>query len=213
MKPADLITLEALIRPAVDGQGYELVDLEWKREQGGNVLRLYIDRLSGQGYVSLDDCAKISHEVSTLLDVHEAFPGVYNLEVSSPGVNRPLKRPADFARFISQRAKVRLRPEAARPMTSAPHAEESVPRRNFLGKIKSVQNDTLRLITDDAGEVDLCISEIDKANLVYEPETPSKKLTAKAPPRNRSGPARGDRPGPDTGPKRGGSSQEPGNRH
>src|SRR5688500_13099046 len=106
----DLHKLEALVRPAVEGQGYELVEIEWKREQVGWVFRLFIDKRPGEGYVSHEDCVNVSREVSALLDVHDALPTAhYSLEVSSPGVNRPLKRSADFNRFVGKRVKVRLR--------------------------------------------------------------------------------------------------------
>jgi ribosome maturation factor RimP len=170
MKPIDLNALTELVRPAVEAAGYELVDIEWRREQVGWVFRLFIDRRPGQGYVSHEDCANVSREVSVLLDVHDILPANYHLEVSSPGVNRPLKRPADFARFVGQRAKVRLRGEAARPWPGpAPAGEAPVPRRNFQGKIKDVSGNVVRLQVDDAGDVELAVEEMEKANLVYEP--------------------------------------------
>lgn len=163
MKPVDLHTLEQFVRPAVEGQGYDLVDLEWKREQGGWVFRLYIDRRPGEGYVSHDDCVSVSREVSALLDVHDALPGRYNLEVSSPGLNRPLKRAADFLRFVGQRAKVRLRGDAAlQGFAGAP------PRRNFSGVIAAVEGDTVSLKLDGAELVKLPTPAIEKAHLVYE---------------------------------------------
>jgi ribosome maturation factor RimP len=160
--PVDMQALDQLIRPAVEGQGYELVDLLWKREQGGWVLRILIDRQPGMGYISVEDCAAVSREVSALLDVHDLLPGHYNLEVSSPGVERPLKRSADFARFLGQRAKVRLK------STPAGSPKEAGPRRNFVGTIQSVEGNIVRLHTEDAGTVDLDIDEIERANLIYE---------------------------------------------
>lgn len=162
----DLHKLDALVRPAVEGQGYELVELEWRREQVGWVFRLYIDRQPGQGYVSHEDCVNVSREVSALLDVHDALPTNYHLEVSSPGVNRPLKRAADFARFLGQKAKVRLREEAALPVDNGPAG--SVPRRNFTGKIEAVEGETVCLHVEGADVVRLPVGAMEKAHLVYE---------------------------------------------
>jgi ribosome maturation factor RimP len=159
----DLQKLDALIRPAVEGQGYELVDLEWKREPVGWVFRLYIDRRPGQGYVSHEDCVNVSRETSALLDVHDVLPEHYHLEVSSPGVNRPLKRAVDFSRFVGKRAKVRLREEEA-----LPGPEGTAPRRNFTGKIESVDGDLVCLHLDGADLVRLPVAAMEKAHLVYE---------------------------------------------
>ena len=166
MKAVDLHALEDLLRPAVEAQDYELVSVFWGREQAGNVLRLTIDRMPGQGYVSHEDCVRVSREASALLDVHDILPAAYSLEVSSPGVDRPLRRSADFVRFVGQRAKVRLRP-------SAPQSEKGLPpprpgvaaQRNFVGNIDAVNGEVVRLHDESAGPVDLHIAEIEKANL------------------------------------------------
>ena len=170
MKPIDLKALEDLLRPAVDAQGYELVSVAWVREQVGTVFRLIIDRLPGQGYVSHEDCVRVSREVSALLDVHEVLPGDYSLEVSSPGIDRPLKRSADFARFVGERAKVRLRPSAAQTEKGLPAPKPGVaPQRNFVGKIESVAGpvggEVIRLADESSGPVELHLAEIEKANL------------------------------------------------
>lgn len=175
MAAPKLTALEELIRPAVDGQGYELVELEWSRQLVGNVLRVTIDRLPDQGFVSHDDCVRVSREVSALLDLNDQLvPGAYSLEVSSPGVDRPLKKSADFSRFIGQRAKVRLRAEAPRSLAAQDLSPDPVsgepkkPRRNFVGTIDSVEGDQVRLLVEGAGRFDLYIPEMEKANLIYE---------------------------------------------
>ena len=169
MKAVDLHALEDLLRPAVDAQGYELVSVFWGREQGGNVCRLTIDRLPGQGYVSHEDCVCVSREVSALLDVHDVLPGAYSLEVSSPGVDRPLKKSADFARFIGKKAKVRLRPDAVQSFDlQGPQRPDSVPRRNFSGTIDAVEGDRVKISVEGAGQFELVIGEIEKANAVFE---------------------------------------------
>ena len=169
MKPVDLKALHKLIEPAVDGQGYELVDLEWTRGVSGWVLRVTIDRLPEQGHVSHQDCVAVAREVSALLDVHDALPGAYSLEVSSPGVDRPLKKSADFARFIGKKAKVRLRPDAVQSFDlQGPQRPDSVPRRNFSGTIDAVEGDRVKISVEGAGQFELVIGEIEKANAVFE---------------------------------------------
>jgi ribosome maturation factor RimP len=170
MKPVDLQALQDLLRPAVEGQDYELCELTWRREQGGYVLRLTIDRMPGQGYVSHDDCTRVSREVSALLDVHDVLPAAYSLEVSSPGIERPLKRSADFVRFVGQRVRVRMRPVAEPPPGPlVPHGPQAGtqgrPQRNFVGKIDSVAGEVVRLLDESSGPVELHIAEMEKANL------------------------------------------------
>ena len=169
MKPVDLKALHKLIEPAVDGQGYELVELEWTRGPSGWVLRVTIDRLPGQGHVSHQDCVAVSREVSALLDVHDVLPVAYSLEVSSPGVDRPLKKSADFARFLGKKAKVRLRPDATQSFAlQGPQRPDSVPRRNFSGTIDAVDGDRVKISVEGAGQFELVIGEIEKANAVFE---------------------------------------------
>ncbi|MCS6913130.1 MAG: ribosome maturation factor RimP [Myxococcales bacterium] len=162
-RPVDVAALEELVRPAVQGQGYELVDLTWKREPGGWVLRLLIDRPAGAGRISHHDCVSVSREVSALLDVHDPIPGPYNLEVSSPGVDRPLKRLEDFQRFVGCRARVRLRQDAALPgAAGARH------RRGFTGTIEAIEGDRVRLRVDGEGVISLSIGAMERANVICE---------------------------------------------
>jgi ribosome maturation factor RimP len=96
-----------IVEPVVLEAGCELVDVEHRREGRGAVLRLLIDKAGG---VSLDELTRVSREVSDLLDAEpEAVPGAYTLEVSSPGINRPLTRPAHFAAYVGKRVHVRTR--------------------------------------------------------------------------------------------------------
>jgi ribosome maturation factor RimP len=96
-------TLETLLHPVVEDMGYELVDLQLRSETGRWVLRLLVDRPGG---ITLDECARLSREVSPHLEVADLLPFRYVLEVSSPGIKRPLKRPAEFARFAGERVEV-----------------------------------------------------------------------------------------------------------
>lgn len=97
-------SLEALLQPVVEDLGFEFVGLEIKSELGRSCLRLLIDRPGG---ITLDECAMLSREVGPHLEVADPFLGKYALEVSSPGIQRPLKRPQDFERFIGHRVVVR----------------------------------------------------------------------------------------------------------
>ena len=155
MKPVDLTKLQSLVEPVVTGQGYELVDVEFKNELGAWVLRIYIDKLGAEGGVGLDDCAQVSRELSAVLDVEDAIPGHYSLEVSSPGLNRPLKKEADFRRFVGKKAKIRTR---------HPVGES---RRNFSGTLVSVAEGKVKIdVGDQVCEVP--VDDVEKANLVYE---------------------------------------------
>ena len=96
-------TLEKLLRPVVEDMGFELVDLQLRSESGRWVLRLLVDRPGG---ITLDECARVSREVSPHLEVADLLHARYVLEVSSPGIKRPLKRAEEFVRFAGQRVEV-----------------------------------------------------------------------------------------------------------
>lgn len=97
--------IERLIDPILIEKSFELVDLEYKSEGKGKIVRVFIDK---QGGVNMDDCSVVSRELSILLDVHDIIPGSYNLEVSSPGLTRQLKKPADFGKNIGKKLRLKL---------------------------------------------------------------------------------------------------------
>ncbi|EQD44345.1 protein belonging to Uncharacterized protein family UPF0090, partial [mine drainage metagenome] len=97
--------LIALIEPVIERLGYELVDLDYGAGRGSALVRLYIDRHGGVG---IEDCERVSREVSALLDVEDPIPTAYTLEVSSPGFDRVLRTRAHFARFAGERVFVEL---------------------------------------------------------------------------------------------------------
>jgi len=106
-KPAEIKTqdIRQIAEPLCESEGIELVHLEYQREPGGRVLRLYIDKPGG---ITLDDCTHISRQLSDLLDVCTTMPETgYSLEVSSPGINRPLGKEIDFERFKGNTVKIR----------------------------------------------------------------------------------------------------------
>jgi ribosome maturation factor RimP len=144
--------LQELVRGVVEPMGYELVGVEYLTGQpGGSLLRVYIDR---EGGVTLDDCAAVSHQLSGVLDVEDPIPGNYNLEISSPGLDRPLFEPEHFERFAGRKVNVRL--------------ESTVPgRRRYKGKLLGLEEGKVLVEVD--GEVHaLNLDEVRDARLVPE---------------------------------------------
>ena len=143
--------LTQLFEPVVESMGYELVGVEFNAGGGGHgTLRVYIDREQG---VSLDDCAAISHQLSGILDVEEPIQQAYDLEISSPGIDRPLFKLADFERFIGKTAKIKL-------------AVGVQGRKNFKGRLQAVADTKLITIEVDGEQYDLPYADIARANLV-----------------------------------------------
>ncbi len=140
--------LQELIDKTVAGLGYELVDVE--QSPRGRVLRLFIDKADKTGGIDVEDCALVSNQVSRVLAVENV--DYDRLEVSSPGLDRVLKKPADFERFAGSEINLRLR----LPMSG---------RRNFNGVLRGMQDGKVCL-TMDTGEVELDLGNIDKARLV-----------------------------------------------
>jgi len=141
--------LHKLFEPGVQALGFELVDVEYAADGGRNVLRVYIDRPDG---ITVDDCAKVSRQVSAVLDVEDPIPEGYTLEVSSPGLDRPLVKRADFERFAGQDVKVRMR-------------EAVSGRRNFKGMLVGVEGDAI-VVNVDQERFSLPIARIERARLV-----------------------------------------------
>ncbi len=152
--------LEALIEPVVTGLGYDLVGVEYLGRGRSGLLRVYIDLPGG---VTVEDCERVSHQVSGLLDVEDPIPGSYHLEVSSPGLDRPLFKARDFARFAGRRAQLRL----ARPLEGRLEG-----RRRVTGTLRGLEEGEagtrVRLALDEGGELSLDLEEIDSARLVPE---------------------------------------------
>jgi ribosome maturation factor RimP len=143
--------LHELLEPGVRALGFELILAEFVGEGHRHVLRVYIDGPDG---VTVDDCAAVSHQLSAVLDVEEPFRGEYDLEVSSPGADRPLVTREHFARVIGRRVKVRLK----QPRDG---------RRNFKGPLREVADD--RIVIELDGELtELPMESIERARLVPE---------------------------------------------
>jgi ribosome maturation factor RimP len=141
----------ALAEPILGEMGFELVDAEYLSEHGRWVLRLYIDK---DGGITIDDCANVSRELEAIIDIKDIIDHEYVLEVSSPGLNRPLKKEKDFILVIGKQIKVRMR----NPIDG---------RKNFSGRLRDYQDKNIHLEID--GElITLPWPDVEKANLVYE---------------------------------------------
>jgi ribosome maturation factor RimP len=142
-----------LAAPLVKSEGMEIVDIEFRYEgsRGGKVLRLYLDK---EGGPNVDDLSRVSHQLSELLDTQDVVPGTYTLEVSSPGINRPLKRPEHFARFVGKRIRVRTR--------------DSIDgRRSFLGTLQEVLENQITLKQEGA-QYQIPFAVIEKSNYEHD---------------------------------------------
>lgn len=140
-----------IIRPILTSEGMELIDIEYRREGKGWVLRLFIDKKGG---VTLDDCTNVSHQIGDLIEVKEIIDHPYILEVSSPGLNRPLKNISDFERFKGKQVKIK-----ARKLIDG--------RRNFKGTLMGYDHGIVR-IAIDSEIYGIPYKEIVKANLIYD---------------------------------------------
>ncbi|RLA05073.1 MAG: ribosome maturation factor RimP [Gammaproteobacteria bacterium] len=146
---AGISQLNKMLAPVVEGLGYEFVGLEYKPVSGQSVLRIYIDQEQG---INVDDCAKVSRQISAVLDVEDPISGEYTLEVSSPGLDRPLFHADHYQQFQGAKVKCKLR----MPFDG---------RRNFTGKLLESNETTITLSIDNES-VELFIDDIEKANLV-----------------------------------------------
>jgi ribosome maturation factor RimP len=145
--------LMRLLEPPIEALGYELVDIEFAREGQGGVLRIFIDRCAENSSISVtvDDCARVSHAVSQVLETQDPIKGHYTLEVSSPGFDRILRTRAHFERFVGERI----------------FAELKLPidgRRRFVGVLKSIADDEI-LMEVDGKDHSLPLERIQKARL------------------------------------------------
>ena len=143
--PREPAELRNLIEPAVTALGYELVGVEFSR----NLLRVYIDHEAG---ISADDCRKVSYQVSGVLDVEDPISGQYSLEISSPGLDRPLFQACDFERFAGQQVTLKL----------------TVPvegRRKYKGLLVGLDEERV-IVNAEGQEFRFLLDQIDQANLV-----------------------------------------------
>jgi len=141
--------LTDLLSPVVESMGFELVGVEFHGTEHHGLLRIYIDHENG---IVVDDCAAVSRQISALLDVEDPITQAYDLEVSSPGVNRPLFKADDYQKFSGSQAKIKL-------------GVALDGRKNFTGTLHGFENDQV-LIEVDNETYELPFHDIAKANLI-----------------------------------------------
>jgi len=160
MQKDSLTKIDTLVMPILDDLGYELVDIQLQQDGRQMALRLFIDKPGG---ITLDNCVAVSREVSAILEIEDPIKSAYRLEVSSPGLDRPLKKPADFERFSGQKIKLRtlhlLDPD-----------QRGNSRKTFVGVLLGLEGDQVRLEQSDkpGGLALIPLDEIEKANLEEE---------------------------------------------
>jgi ribosome maturation factor RimP len=142
-----------LAAPLAEGEGMEIVDIQFRHEgsRQGKVLRLYLDKENGP---NVDDLARVSRQLGELLDVHDAVEGAYTLEVSSPGINRPLKKREHFERYVGKRIRVRTR-------------EMIDGRRSFLGVLEAVSRSQIT-VKQEGKVYRIDLSDIERSNYEHD---------------------------------------------
>jgi len=143
--------VEEISESLVVAEGMELVDLEYRKEGARWTLRLFIDK---EGGVTVDDCARISRELGDLLDVKDVIPQAYVLEVSSPGLNRRIRKKEDFSRFAGQKVQLWL-------------LSPKDGRRKIMGELVGVEGEEV-VVTATDGRFSVPLTDIAKAHLIYE---------------------------------------------
>jgi ribosome maturation factor RimP len=151
-----LVEVEAMVRPVVESAGLELVDVAFHREQGRRILRVLVDRDPVEGGLDLETIAEVSGRISRRLDLEGFDPpgGRYELEVSSPGVERPLKQPLDFAKRVGEKVKVKT----VEPVEGA---------RTFVGTISEASPTQVTIVTEE-GERRIAFDNVSSARTVFE---------------------------------------------
>ena len=141
--------LQQILEPVLEAMGYELVGVEFHRMHANALLRVYIDKESG---VNVDDCQQVSHQISGILDVEDPIPSRYTLEVSSPGLDRPLFKAEDFVRFAGRQVRIHL----DLPLNG---------RRKLVGLLRGLRGEEVVLELEGL-ELLVPLDRIEKARLV-----------------------------------------------
>ncbi|MBW2038661.1 MAG: ribosome maturation factor RimP [Deltaproteobacteria bacterium] len=144
--------VEGMLQPLLESEGLSLVDIEYKWERGGWVLRVYIDK---EGGVTVDDCVQVNKELGQLLDVEDIIPTSYSLEVSSPGLDRPLKKEEDFIKYSGKKVRIKTRDYVSG-------------RRNFKGDLLGCAEGKVMVKVEGREVFMIPLSSIIKANLEIE---------------------------------------------
>ena len=163
-------TVWEIAEPIAEELGFEIVDLELRGSSRQTLIRVYLDSLAGTG-VTIDDCAEVSRRLTDAMDAEPVLAEGYMLEVSSPGVNRPLRRARHFVQASGERVRVRLRA----PLDG---------RKQVFGRLTQVGEDSVTVIEDDQSETTIAFADMTKANVEFEfeaPKKPKKGSTRKEP--------------------------------
>lgn len=161
--------LEEMVAPQVKNLGYELLDLEYqvKSPQGGPVLRLFIENPSGAP-ISFEDCVAVDHGLDAYFESAEfeaVLADTFTLEVSSPGLDRPLKKPNDYIRYEGKKAQIKtFRPLTAEEMANSKYFEHHQKQKNFVGILRGYAEESVELETDNE-RFRIPFALITKANL------------------------------------------------
>ena len=147
----NLSHLWELFEPVIEGMGYELIEIEHVPNPKHGILRLYIDKEDG---ITIDDCSDVSQQISALIDVEDPVKGHFNLEISSPGMDRPLRKVKDFQRFTGALVKLK---------TAVPFDGQ----RNFKGHLQHADDDVV-VIATDTEEISIPMHALEKARIVPE---------------------------------------------
>ncbi len=160
MREDNLTQIETLVLPILDDLGYELVDLQLQQDGKQLALRIFVDKPAG---ITLDDCVEVSREVSAILEVEDPIRSAYRLEVSSPGLDRPLKKATDFERFVGKKARLKSK-------NLIDPDQRGTTRKTFVGTLLGFEDDNVRLeLTDkQGGVIAIPLADLDKANLEEE---------------------------------------------
>lgn len=169
LRGIDRAKLDALVEPIVRAFGAEVVDIEWRREQPGWVLRVLLEKVgaaaskmtTAAAAVDLDLCSNVARELSTALDADDVVPHAYSLEVGSPGLERDLRRPADYERFLGERAKVKVH-------------EAVAGQKVLVGKLGPLEGGVLTLQDGGVARA-IPLNNVAHARLVFEMTSTPKK--------------------------------------
>jgi ribosome maturation factor RimP len=159
--------IDALIRPSIEDLGFDVVRIRITAQRGTQVLQIMAEPHGDTREMTVQDCAQISRHVSAILDVEDPISGAYNLEVSSPGIDRPLTSAEDFTRFIGHEASV----EMEWPVEG---------RKRFKGAIVSVEDGEVLLKLDEKNDAKLAVSDMQQAKLVLTDELIQEHLKKRA---------------------------------
>lgn len=157
MAPGDIVgQIRTIASRVADSYGLEIFDVQFRREAQGMVLRIQIDRpgpaARAEDSVSVEDCANVSRDLSAILDVEDVVPAAYTLEVSSPGLDRPLRQPRDYERFAGRRAKIVTR-------------DKIDGQTFFKGQLAGVDGDAVLIDGEDHKRHRVPLGSISRANL------------------------------------------------